>query len=134
MARAWIQCNLIPMVTQGGIIYAPIGDVILSTGHFHANARSRGVMDPDRVTLGVHFSAKAYLSQRGIEALPGDIFSFAPGGEEDGKQTGHICFATVSFTPEILLKMGVKDAIIGDRLFGNIGCVSGRTQVSVRHL
>lgn len=101
----------------GGIIYAQIGDLILSTGHFHAKTRSRGLMDPHRVTLGVHFSTNASLTQRGVESLPGDIYAFAPGGEEDGMQSGHISFATVSFTPQTLLTLGVNDAIIKDRTF-----------------
>jgi AraC family ethanolamine operon transcriptional activator len=101
----------------GGIIYAAVGDVILSTGHFRANVRSRGIMDPNRVTLGVHFSTNANLSQWGVESLAGDIFAFAPGGEEDGMSAGDISFATVSFSPETLLKLGVNDALIRDRAF-----------------
>jgi AraC-like DNA-binding protein len=102
---------------KGGILYASAGEVVLTTGQFYADIRSRGVMDKDRVTLGVHFSSNASLSEKGIEALSGDIFAFAPGSEQDGKTTGDISYATVSINPATLLKIGANDAVIGNLAF-----------------
>lgn len=96
----------------GTIQHAAAGDVVLSTGHWSADVRTRGAITADRISLGVkldsdssHFS---FRSRR--EVLPGDVYALVRGDDVDYRVSGRILYAFISLSPELLLSQGGEDA------------------------
>ena len=69
------------------------------------------------MTFGVSLGEHADIVQWSAEALPGDIFTFAPGGAQDGRSTGRMHYATVSLSVDAVARIAGGDLAIGDRAF-----------------
>jgi AraC family ethanolamine operon transcriptional activator len=101
----------------GGALFASARDFLFTTGQFDADLRSRGMMHPDLMTFGVSLAEHVDIVQWFVEALPGDVFTFAPGDEQDGRQTGRMHYATVSLSVEEVARIAGSDLPVGDRAF-----------------
>lgn len=89
----------------GSMLHAAVGDVMFSTGKFDGDVRVRGVMHPDRVTLGLILDDNASVSQWAFKAEAGDLFVFPVGGEQEGRFVGSSFYAAISVEPDQLRQL-----------------------------
>jgi AraC-like DNA-binding protein len=101
-------------VQRGRILYASADGFEFSAGHYEADIRSRGVLHPYRVGLGVTISRRGQSTQWGETAQPGDVFIWPGGVEHDGRVAGETTYAALSVDVSRLVELGGGDAWVAN--------------------
>jgi hypothetical protein len=84
---------------QGSLTHLGIGNLAMTLGRFTLEVRARGVIHPDRVTLGMLLTSAGRVSHWGHDVQPGDVCIYPPGVDHDGIYGGGATYAAVSKRP-----------------------------------
>ncbi|MEK6481033.1 helix-turn-helix domain-containing protein [Catalinimonas sp. 4WD22] len=100
---------------KGEMLQVSAPEIQVGFGQLNAEFRSKGIMHTDKVTLGINLCSEAKILQWGHLSMPGDVFIFPPGVEQDAVSIGEIYFATLTISIDSLIKYGARDMLYGDK-------------------
>lgn len=102
-----------PGSLTGGMLFVSTGNTLFSVGHLDGDVRTRGIVDPDRVTLAINLSTNASIFSfiSGRHVLPGEIYVMEPGGPFDNRTAGNLLYATLSISRDEMDKLSIYNSI-----------------------
>src|SRR5262245_6685496 len=99
---------------HGLLAHMAIDDLAMSVGRFALEARARGLINPDRVTLGQMLVSPGRVSFWGEDVLPGDVVITPRGAEMDAIYLSGAWYLTISMHPSALTTMLAGEERLSD--------------------
>jgi AraC family ethanolamine operon transcriptional activator len=101
-----------PGKLRGFIKHFGIGSLEISLGRFNSENRMRGVLDREKVVLGVMLDSVGRITQWWKDVLPGDVVVCPARAEFDAIHSGGACFLAVSIPlPELSSMLGGEEQL-----------------------
>jgi AraC family ethanolamine operon transcriptional activator len=102
---------------QGSLTHLGIGNLAMTLGRFTLEVRARGVIHPDRVTIGMLLTSPGRVSHWGLDVQPGDLCIYPPGVDHDGIYGSGVTYAAVSMAPSELVSVLGCEGLLADPEF-----------------
>jgi AraC-like DNA-binding protein len=97
---------------RGFIAHIAIDSLAMSVGRFALDARARGLINPNRVTLGMMLASPGRVSYWWEDVRPGDVVITPPGAEIDAIYSSGAWYVTISMLPSDLTSvLGGEDRL-----------------------
>jgi AraC family ethanolamine operon transcriptional activator len=99
---------------EGFLVHIGIRDVSLSLCEFSIEFRGRGVISPDKFTIGTMLASTRSGLFWGEEVAPGDVVTFPPGVEADGIYGSGSSYAAILIEPSELVSLFRSEGRLAD--------------------
>jgi AraC family ethanolamine operon transcriptional activator len=99
---------------QGSLVHIGIRDVSLSLCHFSIEFRGRGVISPDKFTIGTMLASARGGLFWGEEVSSGDVVTFPPGIEADAIYGSGSSYAAILIEPAELVSLFKSEGRLAD--------------------
>src|SRR5262245_46437849 len=111
---------------RGFVAHIAIDNLAMSVGRFALDARACGLINPNKVTLGMMLSSPGRVSYWREDVRPGDLVITPPGNEIDAIYLSGAWYVTIAMAPSDL-----TSALSGEDRLADPGCWNMR---GVRHV
>src|SRR5262249_30663979 len=97
---------------RGVVAHIAIDNIAMSVGRFALDARARGLINPNKVTLGMMLASPGRVSYWREDVRPGDVVITPPGTEIDAIYRSGAWYATIAMAPSDLMSaLGGEDRL-----------------------
>jgi AraC-like DNA-binding protein len=97
---------------QGFVAHIAIDNLAMSVGRFTLDARARGLINPNKITLGMMLASPGRVSYWREDVRPGDVVITLPGAEIDAIYLSGAWYVTIAMTPsELTSALGGEDRL-----------------------
>lgn len=97
---------------RGFVAHIAIDNLAMSVGRFALDARARGLINPNRITLGMMLASPGRVSFWREDVRPGDLVITPPGAEIDAIYLSDAWYVTISMDPSDLTSaLGGEDRL-----------------------
>ena len=97
---------------RGFLAHIAIDSLAMSVGRFALDARARGLINPNRVTLGMMLASPGRVSYWWEDVRPGDLVITPPGAEIDAIYRSGAWYVTIAMVPSDLTSvLGGEDRL-----------------------
>src|SRR5262245_27787855 len=97
---------------RGFVAHIAIDSLAMSVGRFALDARARGLINPNMITLGMMLASPGRVSYWREDVRPGDVVITPPGAEIDAIYLSDAWYVTIAMTPSDLTSaLGGEDRL-----------------------
>src|SRR5215475_8601244 len=101
---------------RGFVAHIAIDNLAMSIGRFALDVRARGLINPNRVTLGMMLASPGRVSYWGEDVRPGDVVITPPGAEIDAIYLSGAWYVTISMaTSDLTAALSGEDRLADPR-------------------
>lgn len=105
---------------HGALTHFGVASLSMTLGQFSSGIRTKGLINQDKVTLGLLMSSAGRVSQWWRDVEPGDVSIFPPGAHSDAIYSGGASYLAISITPsDLMLWLRYEDRL-ADPPFWNV--------------
>src|SRR5262245_59586537 len=107
---------------RGFVAHIAIDNIAMSVGRFALDARARGLINPNKVTLGMMLASPGRVSYWWEDVRPGDVVITPPGSEIDAIYRSGAWYVTIAMVPSDLTSvLGGEDRLSDPRCWNMRG-------------
>ena len=107
---------------RGFVAHIAIDNIAMSVGRFALDARARGLINPNKVTLGMMLASPGRVSYWREDVRPGDVVITPPGSEIDAIYRSGAWYVTISMaTSDLTSALSGEDRLADPRCWNMRG-------------
>jgi AraC-like DNA-binding protein len=107
---------------QGSLTHVAIENLGMSLGRFAIDLRAHGLINQNKITLGMILSASGRVTHWGQDVHPGDLCVFPAGAYSDGIYGGGASYAAITMdTADLVSVLGGEERLADAAFWDNTG-------------